>query len=49
VEWSAQFDRDLADEDTVMAPIRDGVLVPGPRALEQRFGSARSPAEVFIA
>ena len=29
-----------ADEDKAIAAIRDGVLVPGLRALEQRFGPA---------
>ena len=39
VEWSSRFDCDEADEDTTIAQIRDGVLVPGLKALEQRFGS----------
>jgi hypothetical protein len=30
-----------ADEDKVIAAVRDGVLVPGLKALEQRFGLAR--------
>jgi len=42
VEWSSRFDCDEADEDKAMAAIRDGVLVPGLRALEQRFGPASS-------
>jgi hypothetical protein len=42
VEWSSRFDCDEAEEDKVIAAIRDGVLVPGLRALEQRFGSAQS-------
>jgi hypothetical protein len=41
VEWSSRFDCDEADEDKVIAAVRDGVLVPGLKALEQRFGSAR--------
>ena len=41
VEWSSRFDCDEADEDKVIAAVRDGVLVPGLRALEQRFGPAR--------
>jgi hypothetical protein len=41
VEWSSRFDCDEGDEDKVIAAVRDGVLVPGLRALEQRFGSAR--------
>jgi hypothetical protein len=42
VEWSSRFDCDEADEDKAIAAIRDGVLVPGLRALEQRFGPALS-------
>jgi hypothetical protein len=34
--------RDFADEDKVIAAIGDGVLVPGLRVLEQRFGPAQS-------
>ncbi len=41
VEWSSRFDCDEADEDKVIAAVRDGVLVPGLKALEQRFGPAR--------
>jgi hypothetical protein len=41
VEWSSRFDCDEADEDKVSAAVRDGVLVPGLKALEQRFGLAR--------
>ncbi len=41
VEWSSRFDCDEADEDKVTAAVRDGVLIPGLRALEQRFGSPR--------
>jgi Polyketide cyclase / dehydrase and lipid transport len=37
VEWSSQFDCDEADQDKVIAGIRDGVLIPGLGALEQRF------------
>jgi len=43
VEWSARFDCDEADEDKVTAQIRDGIMVPGLRALEQRFGPRVSP------
>ena len=39
VEWSSQFDCDEADEDKVITQVRDGVLIPGLKALEQRFGS----------
>src|ERR1700745_4046839 len=42
VEWSSRFDCDEADEDKGIAAIRDGVLVPGLRALEQRFRVAQS-------
>jgi hypothetical protein len=41
VEWSSRFDCDEADEDKVLTQVRDGVLVPGLRALEQRFGAAQ--------
>jgi hypothetical protein len=41
VAWSSRFDCDEADEDKVIAAVRDGVLVPGLRALERRFGIAR--------
>ena len=41
VEWSSRFDCDEADEDKVIAAVRDGVLVPGLKSLEQRFGAAR--------
>jgi hypothetical protein len=42
VEWSSRFDCDEADEDKAITAIRDGVLVPGLKALEQRFGPAQS-------
>ena len=38
VESSSRFDCDEADENKAIAAIRDGVLVPGLKALEQRFG-----------
>ncbi len=41
IEWSSRFDCDEADEDKVAAAVRDGVLAPGLKALEQRFGPAR--------
>jgi hypothetical protein len=41
VEWSSRFDCDEADEEKVSAAVRDGVLVPGLKALEQRFGLVR--------
>jgi hypothetical protein len=41
VEWTSRFDCDEADEDKITAAVRDGVLVPGLKALEQRFGPAR--------
>jgi hypothetical protein len=40
VEWSSRFDCDEPDEAKAAAQIRDGVLVPGLRALEERFGTA---------
>jgi hypothetical protein len=40
VEWSSRFDCDEPDEDKTAAQIRDGVLVPGLRALQERFGAA---------
>jgi Polyketide cyclase / dehydrase and lipid transport len=38
VEWAARFDCDESDEDKVITQVRDGVLIPGLKALEQRFG-----------
>jgi hypothetical protein len=38
VEWSSRFDCDEADEDKVTAQVRDGIMMPGLRALEVRFG-----------
>ena len=46
VEWSSQFDcdeADEADEAKVITQVRDGVLIPGLRALEQRFGPVGDP------
>jgi hypothetical protein len=40
VDWSSRFDCDEADEDKAIVAIRDGVFVPGLKALEQRFGPA---------
>ena len=42
LEWSSRFDCDEADEDKVTAQVRDDILVPGLRALEQRFGPGQS-------
>ena len=42
VEWSSRFDCDEADEDKVITGVRDGVLVPGLKALAKRFGPAPS-------
>jgi len=42
VEWSSRFDCDEAHADKTIAAIRDGVFVPGLKALEQRFGPAQS-------
>ena len=48
VEWSSRFDCDEADEDKAVTAIRDGVLVPGLRALGRDSSgpapSAPSPA-----
>jgi len=40
VEWWSRFDCDQPDEDKVISQIKDGVLTPGLRALEQRLGTA---------
>jgi hypothetical protein len=40
VEWSSRFDCDESDQDKTITQIRDGVFVPGLRALEERFGPA---------
>jgi hypothetical protein len=40
VEWSSRFDSDESDRDKIITQIRDGVFVPGLRALEERFGPA---------
>ncbi len=40
VEWSSRFDCDEVDEDKMITQVRDGVLTPGLKALEQRFGPA---------
>ena len=40
VEWLARFDCDEADEDTMISQVRDGVLTPGLKPLEQRFDPA---------
>ena len=42
VEWSSRFDCNEADEDKVTARVRDDILVPGLRAIEQRFGPGQS-------
>ena len=48
IEWSSQFDCDEADEDKVITQVRDGVLIPGLKALEQRFAieATTSPSGV---
>jgi hypothetical protein len=38
VEWVSRFDCDESDEDAMITQVRDGVLAPGLKALEQRFG-----------
>jgi hypothetical protein len=40
VEWCSRFDCDEPDEEKVISQISEGVLVPGLKALEQRFGPA---------
>ena len=40
IEWSSRFDCDQQDEGKTAAQVHDGVLVPGLRALEERFGIA---------
>ena len=45
VEWCSRFDCDAQDGDKTAAQIRDGVLVPGLRALGERFGTVgQAPA-----
>jgi len=39
VEWCSRFDCDEPDDEKTAAQIRDGVLVPGLRALGDRFGT----------
>jgi hypothetical protein len=43
VEWWSRFDCDEPDEEKTTAQIRDGVLVPGLRALGDRFGALAKP------
>jgi hypothetical protein len=38
IEWVSRFDCDQSDEDATVTQVRDGVLIPGLQALEQRFG-----------
>jgi len=38
VEWVSRFDCDESDEDAMITEVRDGVLAPGLKALEQRLG-----------
>jgi Polyketide cyclase / dehydrase and lipid transport len=45
VEWVSRFDCDETDEDAVISQVRDGVLIPGLKALEQRFGPAVTAME----
>ena len=45
VEWASRFDCDEADEDNVIAGVRDGMLIPGLKALEQRFATIASMAD----
>jgi len=45
IEWVSRFDCDESDEDAMIAQVRDGVLIPGLNALEQRFGSSMTATE----
>jgi hypothetical protein len=45
VEWISRFDCDETDEGDVITQVRDGVLSPGLKALEQRFGPAMTAME----
>ena len=46
IEWSSRFDCNEADEDKTVSQIRDGVLIPGLRALEHRFGQIKQETPV---
>ena len=41
VEWVSRFDCDESDEDTMITQVRDGVLAPGLKALEQTVRPVR--------
>ncbi len=41
VEWYSRFACDEVDEDKMITQVRDDVLTPGLKALEQRFGPVR--------
>jgi len=45
IEWVPRFDCDESDEDTMITQVRDGVLTPGLKALEQRFGPSATATE----
>jgi hypothetical protein len=45
VEWVSRFDCDESDEDAMIAQVRDGVLIPGLNALEQRFGASMTATD----
>jgi hypothetical protein len=45
IEWVSRFDCDESDEDAMITQVRDGVLAPGLKALEQRFGPSMTTME----
>lgn len=45
IEWVSRFDCDEADEGATVTQVRDGVLTPGLKALEQRFGPSLTATE----
>ena len=45
IEWVSRFDCDESDEDTMITQVRDGVLTPGLKALEQRFAPSVTATE----
>ena len=45
IEWVSRFDCDESDEEAVIGQVRDGVLTPGLKALEQRFGLSMTATE----
>ena len=45
IEWVSRFDCDESDEGATITQVRDGVLTPGLKALEQRFGPSVTATE----